>query len=808
MGKNTIRQVSLPLGGISRDTAYQEQKPFTTPYAMNIRPLETETGRHRLSTRPGLSKLSNSLGGSIQLLDEISLVGNADYCNIQSFYDDFNGEYFTEWSAIGLWTFSDSTTREWLTPNYHIDDATYTSSTGYVGVLLNTGILSSFDSSEKFTITTSVVMGNNTEIDGTYYTFFYADSAGENGYYVETNITTFEDSGEYYYRYSVILYRYTTSGGVVTLTSLDTAEYTGSSKVVNSPLYIKVECDGGDVTAYINDDETVSDTGLSEDDYVGYGLYGGAISSFLLDYVSNTTFSETPRDLLVCIAGGDLMVEADPYQFNDVTGDLAGKFRTDVKINGAQRFQLYYIADRGQRIAGLEGTVNATALDDSGVSDWTSYGIDTDTDVVFIYNTEGTELGEYDGVYEISSVSAGQVTLASSVGGSSDCAYRICRGAKIYNPAEETTPVELWKTEEYTEEEADNLGNEDLEGEPKGSVPMNCDLICVYKDRMVLAESGKHVWYMSRQGNPLDFDYSITDDVSAAIGGTTADGGEIGCIFTAIAPYSDDYMIMAGKNELWMMKGDPGYGGQIDNVSYHVGIVSARAWTHGAQGEMYFMSHDGLYMLQGRQLTKLSKNIAELENIEIPVELQYDASVNGVYINPVLNADSSSTTGYTLWYYDCDTQSVWEAEYPSAYCGRTMFYHQGLSRNICLWGGRDGFIRYHCKEARKDTTIAIDSKITIGAMKITTEGWKPGVMDRLIIALSDSSDDATYSFRTGKTADIAYNSTPHWTGGVKAGREYLSVVKAKGFYGYLDIEPNDDGHLSLEGIQWIRRGTR
>lgn len=159
--------------------------------------------------------------------------------------------------------------------------------------------------------------------------------------------------------------------------------------------------------------------------------------------------------------------------------------------------------------------------------------------VAVISNPQGTAIA---GTYAISSVAAGNITLAWAAG-SGACAYRIERAPKIYDPLTNTIYIL---------------------GATAGQVPTGCPLVCRYLDRIVLAgaEIAPHVWYMSRQGNPNDWDYSQTDS-QRAVAGTSSEAGVPGDPLTALVPHSDDYLVMGCRNSLWRMRGDPAYGGSL-----------------------------------------------------------------------------------------------------------------------------------------------------------------------------------------------------------------------------------------------------
>src|SRR5690606_29851668 len=121
-----------------------------------------------------------------------------------------------------------------------------------------------------------------------------------------------------------------------------------------------------------------------------------------------------------------------------------------------------------------------------------------------------------------------------------------------------------------------------------------------YRGRIVMAglKEEPHNWFMSKAGDPFNWDYSPpSPSPLQAVAGNNSNVGEVGDLISAIAPFQDDVMFMAGITSLWIMRGDPMLGGSIDNISRKVGIVGPDAWTTDAEGNMYFMAQTGLYRI-------------------------------------------------------------------------------------------------------------------------------------------------------------------------------------------------------------------
>lgn len=330
------------------------------------------------------------------------------------------------------------------------------------------------------------------------------------------------------------------------------------------------------------------------------------------------------RTYLVASAGGNLYADRTLGQMAQVTGDAAD-FSTTHFIQAAPRHQMLYVADwDAPKAVSTTGDLDAagTTLSDANVADFTALSIDADNDLVVISNGAGLTT---DGVYRIASVAAAGVLLTTAAStGVGTCFYRIERGPKIYDPARNI--VTMWSAD------------------AGGDIPVGCKVICTYRDRLMLGGSDfdPHEWHAAKQGNPGDFNYNPTDpnDRQAAVLGSASEAGAIGDVLRALIPFRDDFVIFGCQGSMWVLRGDPAWSGQLDAISHEVGILSAKSWCEGPQGEIYFMSYDGLYMLppsaQGTPKplspTKLPRDLQRLDPGSQEVLLEWSDEEQGVHI--------------------------------------------------------------------------------------------------------------------------------------------------------------------------------
>jgi len=457
---------------------------------------------------------------------------------------------------------------------------------------------------------------------------------------------------------------------------------------------------------------------------------------------------------------------------------------TDKLLLGASRGQKLYIADHGRRVKATSVTV-----DDTGIHlhkadlDWSDYGITTDDDVVVVSDGTG---GVINGTYTIDSVAAGDdgdLTLTGTgATGDGTCTALVERAPKIYDPDADT--LTIWTA---------TIG--------KGQVPTGCPIIVRYRDRMVLAGAvdAPHVWYMSRSGDALDFDYAAdADDGARAVAGNTADAGEMGEPITAMLAHCDDLLVIGCLSSLWCVRGDPAYGGQIDNLSHDVGIVSRGALCRTPEGATVFLSLDGLYILApGAEVypTPMSRETLPAELLTIDpsiytVTMAYDVRFRGIhlYLTPV------DSRGQMHWWFDWKTKSFWpvklqDGHQPTALCSHVS---QNVGESRLILGGSDGYLRRYSEMAEDDDGSEIESYVYIGPFRTAKLPTQEGIVSQLDGVLSKRSGRVKWSILAGESGEEAYHvATPQATGTWTAGLNYRTHPRTVGAAQILKLENAD-----------------
>ncbi len=614
MAKSQLARIVWPAGGLHRELPYRQQPPYTTPDALNVRPTDTLEGRLRGGSRPGLRlRYPDEIGGG----DEVRFIQ-------QLFQPSDTGFEIWEDEFDGVTLSGDWSTATWIgtAPDVMVNPppVAFNAPVGAVRDLLT------IDTTLPYEVKMWCVpfdAGSGLAWHGSYKLFARLDDTtpdwtvdGLQAELVQTGTT-----GNYTGTLKV-------NAASVTTTHTFTAGSTGGPvaawlHMIITPTRVQVFWANTLVL-----DEAVTPAG---GDRVGFGLEctvtGGAamISKF---QIKHFTAAAKSQEVLIASAGGEIWRNNAPD--TAISQVVAAGVSTDKKLQVADRGSKCYIADwSADRVTGSDGAIAADGitLTAPSVSDWTDLSISTTTDVVVITDGLGAVT---DGTYKIASINVGNIVLALTVGGAGACSYQVIKAPLVYDATDNS--LAIW-----------------FATAGKGQVPSGNPLVARYRDRVVLAGDKRvpYAWFMPRQGDPLDFDLTAdASDAQRAVIGTTAEAGELtGEPITALIPFRDDYLILGSRASLWVIRGDPVFLGQLDAISREVGILSAHSWTHGPEGELYFLGMGGMYVLPpnaaGTPQLVSGMIPEELQNIdpsENDISLRYDFKKDGVMIHNTAEA--------------------------------------------------------------------------------------------------------------------------------------------------------------------------
>ena len=754
MPQRTI-QWQFPGGGLHRALPAQVQPPFSSAKLLNVRANDTIAGRTRGGSRPGLNKAFFELLGSGAAVRSLTPITYVRTDKLTEWSENFTGSALgTHWSAAS-----------WLSglPTLLDSEAQATFSAGVaVGAVRST--LTPFDTASNYTVELTILPYRGAH-QGSYDIFVRMDNTTPLVTTDGARVTLSLTGATGVYSGSLIEY----NAGVATSYAL-----TGGTIGCANPVSLKLKVAGNTLTVYVNGTSVKSQAiSAQTGTRFGFGLQPTVssgvclIDTFRIQYYE-TGSTEQLRTILMASAGGTLYREIFQGELTSVGGSLT--LASDVNIQGQEHLQKLYYADRGGVVKGTDGArgTGNDRLDSATYTDWTTLSLNANDFCVVITNGSGG--GAINGTYTITGVASGELTLGSNwcTGVGATCTFRIERCPKVYDPIANT--LTRWTP-------------------TAGTLPTGCEFINLFRDRIVLSgdPTAPHMWYMTAQGNALDLDYGASSLLATrAVAGNNTESGRVGEPITAQITHKDDYLIWGAANSIWVLRGDPAYGGSIDNVSKDIGIVKG-GWCKGPSGELIFLSKDGIYMMpiEGGQPVGVSRDKLPDELIDVDtrlytVSMVYDIVDRGVHIYLTGNL---ARKNQHFW-FDWDTKGFFPITLPDTMEPMVCLRYGILAseQSAVLLGCRDGYIRKFHDAANTDDGTSITSYVLLGPMRSSGNDYYDGWVQELVATLGAESGSVTWSVLVGDTHEAIPDATAYSyaTGTFVAGRNFSVYPRARG----------------------------
>lgn len=346
-----------------------------------------------------------------------------------------------------------------------------------------------------------------------------------------------------------------------------------------------------------------------------------------------------------------------------------------------------------------------------------------------------------------------------------------------------------------------------------GSLPgdiansITCRLVEAWRGRIVLSglATDPHNWFMSKLGDPLDWDYApATETELDAVQGGAGFVGKVPDIINAVIPYNDDVLLFGCDHSIWMMSGDPQAGGRLDLVTNTVGMAFGRPYTQLPDGSLVFVSNRGsIYRMApggGKPQSMTENNIDPLltnTNLNTNlVRLAYDEDAKGVhvYISPL-----AGSTNTTHWFWSEKTDGwfkVTMADNLYNPIALMAFDGDAASDRVLLLGGDDGYVRAYSSAAFRDDGQYFTSYTIMGPI-VADAGRYPTILTDLQFIMDDTSSNTKYELGVGDTAETALaDFSSGFTGEVDfasvaltipAGRSVNHQPRTRGYFQYFKI---------------------
>lgn len=350
-----------------------------------------------------------------------------------------------------------------------------------------------------------------------------------------------------------------------------------------------------------------------------------------------------------------------------------------------------------------------------------------------------------------------------------------------------------------------------------GTLPIDADsnrprLIATWRGRVIqsgLLDDPQNI-FMSAVGDPTNYNYSpLSITPTQAVALNVAPTGIVGDVITGIVPYTDDLLIIGGDHTLWMLRGDPMAGGQIDLISDRIGMAFGQAWEKDSMGNIYFMSNQAaVFMLvPGQQPVRISQNVNQvLEDINTGTHtfrLLWNDGFQQLHVfASTTAAPPSADAPDTHLVWEQRTQAWWVDTYANPnhnpLCCCTFDGNLPGDRSPII-GSWDGIARSIDKSAPDDDGWPIQSSVVLGPF--ATKDLDEMKLKSLQAIMGETSGDVTYRVYVGRSAEIALSNPPVDSGTFVAGRGFTKPSRWRGYAIYIKLTSSNE--WSMEQIRML-----
>jgi len=289
---------------------------------------------------------------------------------------------------------------------------------------------------------------------------------------------------------------------------------------------------------------------------------------------------------------------------------------------------------------------------------------------------------------------------------------------------------------------------------------------CLYSGRLMLNTiQNPNQWIASRHRDPQDFQVS-QDDVGTPVSSQTGKLGVVGDQICAMIPFLDHYMYFGCLDEVWVMRGDPGYDAHITNTSRKVGMFGPESYAFDEKGNCFFLSMDGFYMLPAnagfeggapenltyKRLPNLVTAIG-LNRRTDRVCMAYDKERYGINVSITLMDGEYGVA----FFWDLRLNALMPDTYgDSDHFPSAMLYYDSRKADTrgLLMGGHDGYIRKYDNDEKNDEgSNAIDAYCTLGPVQAFNQMRRQGQLSEMSLRLGDDTDGVDVQVYAGDGAE-------------------------------------------------------
>jgi hypothetical protein len=751
--------IPFPISGLNERGSFERQTRETTPLARNCRPRDPLLNRIRGGARPGLGKaFAEKLGGGAPVRMLATIRSTTLSSATQILHDEFLGS-----SLIG-WIFA-----PWAESTGEVLGGKYQTT----GSLLLCGAVRdiftpTIDPSQDYTVRILVSTGGSPKAGIYRVCARLSDTQPSNAdcifaelQYNSTNART------------TIALRWGTQAAIFSQDYYETFDSSWFELCICKGQTAKIYWRGQlrctfSIAAY-----PAAGTRVGMDLIQALAGVENAIKIEAFEVEYQRAAGGFPAIAAAAAANGQLYVETQSGGMTPIGGTVT--LAPDRRLHAVDRLGKLYIADwsdpKAQSKTGT-GFISSGKLDDNGVANWTTLGINMQEDMVELSSVSGATDAARNGSYAISAIHADDgltlldpKTNATLVGSATSCNYRVLRGPKVYDTS--TGLLSLMAPTRLPGNSTDSF------------VPLGHNQIVMWRDRLCFAgdPDNPHLVYMSRAGEPTNFQrgQSPSDAVQAIIIQGSALAGGIGEPISTIAAWSDDALFLASLGRVWVQIGDPAYGGNLVQRSEAVGALPGRTWAIGPESEIIWLAPDGVYLMGGPDdkpspvsPTILSTSLSGVDPTTNEISMCYDQIGKGILVS--ITALLGGVADH--YWINLDPFGFWPISLSTQHDPFSSVRYDStvLARRGILLGCRDGYIRRFDPLADSDDGAPVETEIMIGPMY--PGGERDGAITELQIDLAENSAPVNWDILAAKTAESAMISQPLASGTVTTKRNF------------------------------------
>lgn len=439
----------------------------------------------------------------------------------------------------------------------------------------------------------------------------------------------------------------------------------------------------------------------------------------------------------------------------------------------------------GQRVALMEAD-----------ADYLTGGAGT---AVIARTTRGATTTQYAGTYNITTVATTTVTIHKTLQALTGVTFYVTRCPKKYNGTANT--LSKWIQDDYTLAEAIELGQPELEGEPKGAIPVTCTGVTQYNNRAVMwGGLDPHVVHFSRIGDEDDWDVSQTD-VARAVSGTVDATARINEPVVTCIPHQHSCMLVFGKTSVSVLRGDITSGG-FQNLSDHVGMVSDRAYCVTPEGAIFWLSLDGVYVMTnpcGGKPQSVSREVLpeELLNVDTTsytVSMAYCTRYRMIELWLTANSGTEPSYHWLMDYKlnlhgDGGALAFWKMLLADVDFEPFITHERrdvASSYSVVIHGCRDGYLRHFRHDIAQDDSMDFDSEVSVGPIALGgDQNLAEGIINEFKLSAPDIGNHLDIEIRTGRTPEEALDDDQPFCDSFGTGLSNSSYVRKGGVCAFI-----------------------